>query len=70
MMEALEVARVPYPSGMTAICRVEVADGESRLGADDLGCDCEPPQVATRLPTVVVYRIDATRQACRNGTPR
>jgi 8-oxo-dGTP diphosphatase len=40
VVEAREVARVPYPSGMTTVFRVEVADGEPRLGVDDLGCDC------------------------------
>ncbi|QNE16731.1 NUDIX domain-containing protein [Kribbella qitaiheensis] len=37
---AREVARVPYPSGVTTVFRVEVADGEPRLGVDDLDCDC------------------------------
>jgi 8-oxo-dGTP diphosphatase len=37
---ACEVARVPYPSGMTTVFRVEVAAGEPRLGVDDLDCDC------------------------------
>lgn len=37
---AREVAQVPYPSGMTTVFRVDVADGEPRLGVDDLGCSC------------------------------
>ena len=35
-----EVARVPYPSGMTIVFRIEVADGEPKLGVDELPCDC------------------------------
>ncbi|WP_242438712.1 hypothetical protein [Streptomyces sp. CB00455] len=31
----------PYPSGWTACYRVDVEDGEPRLGVDtDLECDC------------------------------
>ncbi|MEV8376249.1 NUDIX domain-containing protein [Kribbella sp. NPDC056861] len=37
---AREVARIPYPSGLTTVFRVEVADGEPRLGVDPLDCDC------------------------------
>jgi len=35
-----EVARVPYPSGFTTVFKVDVADGEPRLGNDDLPCLC------------------------------
>ena len=31
---------VPFPSGPTACFAVEVADGEPRLGVDDVPCDC------------------------------
>ncbi|WBQ08095.1 NUDIX hydrolase [Kribbella sp. CA-293567] len=37
---AREVARVPYPSGMTTVFRVEVGAGEPRLGLDELDCVC------------------------------
>jgi 8-oxo-dGTP diphosphatase len=40
VIAAHEVSRVPYPSGTTTVFRVEVADGEPRLGVDDLACDC------------------------------
>lgn len=40
VVRAVEVARVPYPSGLTTVFRVEVAAGEPRLGVDDLACDC------------------------------
>jgi len=40
VVSAREVSRVPYPSGMTTVFRVEVATGEPRLGVDDLDCDC------------------------------
>ncbi len=52
--QARYVLEMPYPSGMTSVFTVEVADGEPRLGPDDgmgpelLGLDWFP---APELPT-------------------
>jgi 8-oxo-dGTP diphosphatase len=51
-----------YPSGMTAIFTVTVAEGEPRLGIDDLPCDCPrmvgldwiPMPSPTAIPTMLV----------------
>ncbi|MEU0090819.1 NUDIX domain-containing protein [Kribbella sp. NPDC006257] len=45
IVEARQVAHVPYSSGLTTVFRVEVAPGEPRLGVDDLDCLC-PRMVA------------------------
>lgn len=45
---ATHVVDAPYPTGQTAVFRVEVADGEPVLGVDeDLPCDC-PRMLALR----------------------
>jgi 8-oxo-dGTP diphosphatase len=52
--DARHVLEMPYPSGMTSVFSVTVADGEPRIGADDgigpemLGLDWLP---APELPT-------------------
>jgi 8-oxo-dGTP diphosphatase len=51
--EARHVLEMPYPSGMTSVFTVEVADGDPRPGPDDgtgpvpLGLDWLPPQDLT-----------------------
>jgi 8-oxo-dGTP diphosphatase len=40
VLSAHEVARVPYPSGLTTVFRVSVAAGQPRLGDDNLACPC------------------------------
>ena len=40
VVSADEVAVVPYPSGPTTVFRVEVEEGDPRLGIDDLSCAC------------------------------
>lgn len=40
IISATYIRDAHYPSGMTAVFAVTVADGEPRLGADDLPCDC------------------------------
>lgn len=40
VLEARKVAQVPYPSGTTAVFRVEHDGAVPRLGADDLPCGC------------------------------
>ncbi|WP_203907099.1 NUDIX domain-containing protein [Rhizocola hellebori] len=39
-ISATYIRDMHYPSGITAVFAVTVADGEPRLGADDLPCDC------------------------------
>jgi 8-oxo-dGTP diphosphatase len=58
---ARHVLEMPYPSGMTSVFSVTVADGEPRLGADDgigpemLGLDWFPaPDFPTETPGVPV----------------
>ncbi|MET9413237.1 NUDIX hydrolase [Streptomyces klenkii] len=50
-LSAAFLYEVPYPSGWTACYRVEVADGEPRLGTDDdLDCDCPRMTGLTWVP--------------------
>lgn len=56
VLEAREVGRVPYPSGMTTVFRVVVGEGEPRLGVDELGCEC-PRMVG--LDWVPVPRVES-----------
>jgi 8-oxo-dGTP diphosphatase len=60
---------MPYPSGLTSVFAVQVADGEPVLGVDDaLGCDCpemvgldwvpapplQPETAGLPVPTMIV----------------
>ena len=56
--ESKHVLEMPYPSGMTSVFSVKVADGEPRLGADD-GIELVPTRVV-EAPAVTHIRYTVT----------